>query len=187
MTQKPAPKPRRTDLQKRNQFNEDVGAEALGRIESEGRSSKNTGTVQAGEKLRLAYNALYIDHVMERAKGGWSINMIAIELNVHPSTLRQWALNYPAFGEAYEFAKKARLAKFEHHYLGISSGEVKGSASIAAAYCGKHDPEEYGDPSKVTVNLAGDGLQAIIAAMSASPFSLATSGATIDAEFEHVD
>jgi hypothetical protein len=32
-----------------------------------------------------------------------------------------------------------------------------------------------------------DGLDAIVAAMAASPFSLATASPPIDAEFEHVD
>lgn len=178
----------RADLKKRDEFNAETGAAVLSRIEAEGKSSQNASKkVQVGDKLRLLYNPLYCEHVMERGKAGWSLNMIAIELNIHPTTMYKWSVDYPEFKAAYDFAKKARLARFEHNYLGISSGEIRGSASVTAAYCGKHDPEEYGDPNKVVVDIKGDGLDAIINAMSASPFSLAAASPPIDVEFEHVD
>ena len=124
---------RRAEFQKRVQFNSEMGAAVLTKIEEEGKSSKRPGTFQVGENLRLLYNSLYCEHVMDRGRAGWSLNEIAIELHVHPRTLHMWTENYPEFAEAYAYAKKARLAFFERNYRQLSSGECKGSASITAA------------------------------------------------------
>lgn len=180
---------RSADLQKRDQFNAEVGAAVLAKIEDEGKSQR-AGSVKAGEKLSLLYSPMYCEHVMERGLAGWSLNEIAIELRVHPATLKNWTYEFPEFAEAHQYAKKARLAFFERNYRGLSSGECTGSASITAAYCAKHDPAEYADPYKVVMDLskeAKDGLDAIVAALSASPFSLATASPPIDVEFDVVD
>ena len=166
----------RADREKRDQANAELGARVFSELVDSGKASR-PDLVQKGEKLALKYNPMYCQHLTDRSIQGWSLNMVAVELLVHVNTLKNWAEAFPEFEQAYLFAKKARVAKFEHNHLKISEGESRGSAQLTSAYLAKHDPEEYADPTKMVIDIGKetrDGLDAIVAALASSPFSLAT-------------